>query len=370
VNNLRSLLTLSAALASLVLAQHPRPVYDPETKEGLLIQHIQQEEDPTDKLHYMEQFVLQFPTNPAMAWVMDQLQPAYMKEKAWDGAMRIGQKRVDLEPENLDAAKLALQAAQTKANQEDIAKWADINWNIASKIAAKGGKKASDAQQAQLYAEYCLFNVAQATTDPETRLKMLQSLQERNPKSPYSENVPAECFGIYKQLKQMDKAIALAEKTLVDQPDNVDMLMAVAEYLFGRQEGRDKIIANSLHLIDVLNVKARPDSLTEEDWQKKKNHLLGAAYYMVGISSSFSGQYGRADQMLRAALPLIVNDATEEASALYELGMANYKLADSNPGRARDALAFWRRCAGLRSNFQAQAMKNADAVRAEFNLPN
>ena len=370
MNHLRSLLTLAAALASLALAQHPKPVYDPETKEGLLIQHIQQEDDPTEKLHYMEQFVLQFPTNAAMAWLMDQLQPAYMKEKAWDPAMRIGQKRVDLEPENLDAAKLALQAAQAKANQEDIAKWADINWNIASKIAAKGGRKAADAQQAQLYAEYSLFNVAQATTDPATRLKMLQDLQERNPKSPYVENVPAECFGIYKQLKQMDKAVALAEKTLASDPDNVDMLMAVSEYLFGHQESREKIILYSTHLIEVLGKKARPDSLTEEDWQKKKDHLLGAAYYIVGISSSFSGQYAQADQMLRAALPLIVNDASEEASALYELGMSNYKLADSNPARARDALTFWRRCASLRSNFQEQAMKNADAVKAEFNLPN
>src|ERR1700719_888820 len=118
-------------------AQRPKPNYDPETKEGLLIQHIQQEPDPSEKLHYMEQFALQFPTSSAVAWVYDQLQPAYMKEKAWDEAMRIGQKRVELETDNLDAAKLALKAAENKGSQEDIAKWADCSWKMASRIAAK-----------------------------------------------------------------------------------------------------------------------------------------------------------------------------------------------------------------------------------------
>src|ERR1700678_2905945 len=104
------------ALKSLTMAQRPKPVYDPETREGLLIQHIQQEEDPLEKLHYMEQFSVQYPGNPAIAWVYDQLQPAYMKEKAWDEAMRIGDKRVALEPGNLDAAKLSLKAAESKAS--------------------------------------------------------------------------------------------------------------------------------------------------------------------------------------------------------------------------------------------------------------
>jgi hypothetical protein len=97
--------------------------------------------------------------------------------------------------------------------------------------------------------------------------------------------------------------------------------------------------------------------------------LMGTAYYMAGISASFSGQYARADQMLRGALPLIGNDPSQTASALYELGMSNYRMADAAPARAKDALAYWRRCATMKSSFQGQAMKNIEAVRAEFNLP-
>ena len=369
MKKLSMLLIILAVLSSLMTAQHAKPVYDPETKEGMLIQHIQQETDPAEKLQYMEQFAVQYPTHPSIAWVYDQLQPVYMKEKAWDDAMRIGEKRVALEPENLDGAKLALKAAESKGSQNDIAKWADCEWKMASQIAAKGGRSAADAQQTQLYAEYSLFSIAQRTTDPAKRLEMLITLQQRNPKSPYAENVPAECFAIYRKLNQMDKALALADQTLAADPDNLDMLMAVSEYHFGREEVRDKVVANMVHVVEVLAKKPRPDSLGEEDWAKKKSHVLGSAYYMGGVFSSIGGQYGRADQMLRAALPLIASDATQEATALYQLGVANYHLADRDPSRAREAVAFWRRCASIRSNFQAQAIKNAESVRNEFNLP-
>ncbi len=66
------LLIIPVALGGLMMAQRPKPVYDPETKEGLLIQHIQQETDPSEKLHFMEQFAIQYPTNPMLAWVYDQ----------------------------------------------------------------------------------------------------------------------------------------------------------------------------------------------------------------------------------------------------------------------------------------------------------
>ena len=367
------LLLVLIVAAQGMTGQRPKPVYDPETREGLLIQHIQQENDPVEKLHYMEQFSLQYAVSPAIAWVYDQLQPAYMKEKAWDAALRIGEKRIALEPGNLEAAKLSLQAAESKGdrlgNQDEILKRADSTWRIAAQVAAKGGGGAADAEKTQLYAESTIYTVAEQIEDAATRLRLLQDLEEKNPQSPYVENAPAECFLLYKKLNQADKALALADKTLAADPDNVDMLMAVSEYHFGRQEAHDKVIGHAVHVIAILDKKPRPKNLSDEEWEKKKAHILATAYYMGGISSGVASQWGRADQMLRAALPLIEKDGLQEASALYTLGMANYHLADSIPARAKDALGYWRRCASMKSDFQTQAAKNAEAVRSEFNLP-
>lgn len=363
-----TVLVVSLVSQALVLAQRPKPTYDPETKEGLLIEHIQQETDPSERLHYLEQFVVQYPSNPSIAWVYDQLQPAYVKEKAWDEAMRLGEKRIALEPENLDAAKLSLKAAENKANPEEIAKWADCAWKIASEIAAKGGSGAADAEQTRLYAESSLYTIAEGTEEPAARLALLLALQERNPTSPFAENIPSECVALYKKLNQMDKALDLAHRTLAVDPDNVDILMVVSEYYFAHED-HQKVISHTVHVIEVLNKKSRPVSLSEDDWQRMKSQMLGSAYYMGGVSSTLSGQHARGDQMLRAALPSASGDATQEATIFYFLGLANYKLADKDPNRAQEAVKFWRRCALFKSNFQAQALKNVDATRSEFNLP-
>jgi tetratricopeptide (TPR) repeat protein len=369
VKKVLALLVILVAESGLMIAQRPKPVYDPETKEGLLIEHIQQETDASEKLHFMEQFVVQYPTNPSIAWVYDHLQPAYMKEKAWDEAMRIGEKRVALEPDNLDAAKLALKAAENKASPDDIAKWADRTWKIASEIAAKGGRGAGDAEQTKLYAESSLYSAAEQTADPATRIALLLAFQEKSPKSPFSENIPAQCIALYKKLNQMDKGIALANQTLAADPDNIDVLMAVDEYLFSREENRPRVVTDTLHVIEVVEKKSRPTGMTEEEWQKKKTQLLGSAYYMGGVSSTLSGQWSRGDQMLRAALPYVTGDGGQEATVFYFLGLSNYKMADQSPGRAQEAIKFWRRCATYKTNFQAQALKNVEATRSEFNLP-
>jgi hypothetical protein len=110
--------------AGLMAAQRAKPVFDPETKDGLLIQHIQQESDPKEKLRYLEQFAVQYPSQPAAAWVYDQLQPVYFAQKEWDLAMHIGTLRLAIEPENLEAAKIALRAAEAKLDPEQTAMWA------------------------------------------------------------------------------------------------------------------------------------------------------------------------------------------------------------------------------------------------------
>jgi tetratricopeptide (TPR) repeat protein len=367
VNKVTQLLPVLVCFAALANAQRPKPVYDPETREGLLIQHIQQETDPSEKLHFLEQFAVQYPNHAAILWVYDQLQPLYLKDKAWDEAMRIGEKRVSLEPLNLDAAKLALKAAESKPSPEDIAKWADCTWKIASEMIAKGGAN-PDAEQTKLYAESIFYSTAEQTEDPAARLGLLLALQERNPKSPFVENIPAECFVLYKKLNQMDKALALADETLALNPDNIDIVIGLAEYYFGKEDNA-RVVSHTLHVIEVLEKKPRPESESEEAWQIKKTRLLGMARYMGGVSSSLTGQFGRADQLLRAAIPFVAGDPSQEATVFYFLGLANYKLADKDPARAQEAVSYWRRCALIKTNFQAQALKNVDATRSEFNLP-
>jgi tetratricopeptide (TPR) repeat protein len=357
--------------AGLMAAQRAKPVFDPETKDGLLIQHIQQESDAGAKLRYLEQFAAQYPSHPAAAWVYDQLQPMYFSLKEWDLAMHIGALRLAIEPENLEAAKIALRAAEAKQDPEQTAMWAGRAWHVAAAIAAKNGPTAADARTTQSYAEFCLFSAEQKTTDLHARLDLLQALDQGMPTNQYSLKLPAEYFGIYRQIGPEEKAVAMAERILQSDADNVDAIMFLAESHFHKdgQHEREKVISLTGKAIDVLEKRPRPESESEADWEKKKPQLLGTAYYMGGVSSSFLTSYTKADVWLRAALPYL-KDQGMEAAALYHLGMANYRLADKGGGpmRSMDALRFMRRCALIRSPFQDLAAKNIETIKKEYNL--
>lgn len=355
----------------LALAQRPKPVVDPETKDGLLIEHIQQETDAAERLRYMEQFVTQYPSHAGAAWVYDQLQPIYLAAKDWDQAMRVGTQRLAIEPENIEAAKIALRAAEAKHDAEQTANWADKVWHVGAKIAAKGGPAAADARTTQGYAEFCLYSAAQQASDPRKRLELLEALEQKMPANQYSRRLPAEYLAIYRQIGPEATALEMADKVLQSDPDNIDAVMYIAENHFHKENPheREKVIALTTKAVDILLNKPRPESENEADWDKKKAQVLGLAYYMGGVSSSLNGIYAKADVMLRGALPLMTQPAME-AAALYHLGMANYRMADKGGGpiRSMDALKFMRRCAAIRSPFQEQAIKNIESIKVEFNL--
>ena len=370
---MRRLLLLISLASAAVVAQRSKPVYDPETKDGLLIQHIQQETDPVEKLRYMEQFATQYPAHPAAAWVYDQLQAAYYQYKEWDQAMRVGALRLALEPENLEAAKIALRSADAKHDPAEVIKWSDRVWQVSSLVSAKGGPSAAEGKQTQEYAEFCVYSTAMAATDPRAKLELLQHLEKQMPSSKYVSGLTSEYFRIYRQMGDDEKATELAEKGLKSEPSNVDLLMFLAEMQFRKNDARARqmVLQYTGKVLESIGKTERPAAVTEEEWAKKKSQMLGMANYMGGLSSSLNNNFKAADAMLRAALPYIKDNDAQQATLLYHLGMANYRLAESGTDRSRpvDALKYMRRCAAIKGPFQEQALRNVESIKSEYSLP-
>jgi hypothetical protein len=167
----------------------------------------------------------------------------------------------------------------------------------------------------------------------------------------------------------MEKALNIAEETLRSDPNNVDMMMAVAEHHFRKENAREKVLILTSKVVEVLQSKPTPPTLSDEDWAKKKAQILSSANYMGGVSASILMNFAKADAMLRAALPSLKDNDASEATALYHLGLANYRLAvKGESARAVDALKFMRRCATLKSAWQEQAIKNVESIRSEYSL--
>lgn len=370
---MRRLVPLLLLTIGSVTGQRPKPAYDPETKDGLLIQHIQQETDAAQKLRYMEDFAAEYPKHEAIAWVYDQLQPAYFKGKSWDGVMRVGALRLALEPENLEAGELALRAAEAKHDAAEIVEWTDRVWPLASKLAQSGAANAAEAKQTAGYAEFLMYSTAIAATDPRARLELLQHLEQHMPSSKYTQGLTPQYFEIYRQLGDEPKSIQMAEKGLESDPQNSEILLFLAE-IHARTDTpheRQVVIVETARALESMERMPRPLAVSDQDWAKKKAGMVMLANYLGGVSNSLNHNYAHADVMLRVAVASMEGNDPRLAAALYHLGMANYRLAEAGHDRNRpvDALKFMRRCAAIRSPYQEQALKNIEGIRAEYSLP-
>jgi len=360
------------AAAGPVLAQRHKLDFDPESKEGYLLEQIQQTPDPAGKLQLLEQFIAQYPNNGAIAWVYEQIESLYMSAQQYNKELEIGPKMLAADPGDLETAEECLRAANALKKLDEIAHFAELTWRLGTKrmqSVTPNDPHAEYAKNALAYAEYSEFALASAATDPKRRLEVLHTLETWNPHSQYLEGGEIEAYRSYRQMGQNDKAMAVAERIAAKDPGNVDALMAIAEYHFKKEDNPDKVVATCTKIADLLEGKTRPEKFTAEEWEKKRALYLGSAHYMCGFVSSLRGNYALADRHLRAALPYLKGNPQLLAPALYHLGYANYKLAEKGEkGRVMDALKFTHECAVMSSSFQEQAVKNIEAIKSEYNL--
>ena len=357
-------------ITALAFGQTHKPAIDPETKEGYVIQLIQQERDASQKVKMMLDFVQEFPKSGNLSWVYDLLQPVYLKSGEWDKALDLGSKMLALDANDLYAAHGALQAAEALKDPDQVVQYATTSWQIGSRLVATPKyAEVEYAKQVMAYAEYAIAAVANAETDRKKNLAYMASLEAVNPKSLWL-NKSAGDFNNMAQGLPKDKLVQLASRMVANDPANEDMLMVIADFHMGKGDAPDLVLDYATRVLEIMRTKARPAAISEEDWQRKKDNYLSAAHYMSGVVSSMQGRFAQADRDLRAALPALKNANGQVLGAvLYHLGYANYQLAENGERpRVFDAIKFNEQCAGVASSYREQAQKNVQSIKSEYNL--
>ncbi|MGE5570001.1 MAG: tetratricopeptide repeat protein [Rhodospirillales bacterium] len=374
-----------AAIAALLLAvgtanaQRHTITINTETPEGALLQQIGQEEDAAKKIALLEQFAAQYPKHEGTPWVYEQLVEAYTKASQPDKVVESGEKLLALDPNDAQTAHACLKAAlELKRDPDLVLKWAVITSDVARKLAqapkpsdedeVEDWKQSVDyAKQLDVYTEYSLYAMALQTPDPQKKIALGDLLEQRNPESQYVPMVAEQRFLAYIQAGDNAKAVALAEKTLQRDQSNAEMMLAVASSYMGKQN--DKVLELTSKAIEVMNTRAKPEGVSDADWENRKKLVTGRANYMQGVLHATSNSWVAADKALRAALPGIADSADMRAEALFYLGLANYRLAEAGDvERARDALRFSQECANIPGRFQARARQNVKAIQSQYRI--
>ncbi|MGH9628241.1 MAG: tetratricopeptide repeat protein [Bryobacteraceae bacterium] len=378
--------TLVLTLALVVLtapvsAQRRRlTAINAETPEGKLLQSIGQESDPAKKIALLEQFTTEFPQHEAVGWVYSQVQPLYTSTGNPDKAIEIGEKLLEQDANDLEAAYGNLKAAEAKKDPDGVLKWAVATSEIARKLPEsqkpedmeeEAWKNSLDyAKQVDTYTEYALYATALQTADPQKSMLLAETLAQRSPDSQYVPQVLGRYAGAAGQLKAMDKAVVLGEAAFARNQFNEDMLLAMADYYMQQKKQQEKALLYANKAAEVLESKPKPDGMEAADWEKKKNSSLGLAQWMAGVTYSGQNKFAEANKSLRAALPLVDSNDQLKAAALFHLGLVNYKMGQKsrNKGQIADAVKFSQQSAAIKGPYQAQARKNLAVIKAEFGV--
>jgi len=129
----------------------------------------------------------------------------------------------------------------------------------------------------------------------------------------------------------------------------------------------DKAIAYADRLVSALGRRSRPEGMPAAEWEKKKTANIGRGHFIAGILRAEKGQYFKANEDLRAALPAIKDSQAMMAPALFYLGLANYQLGKQmlNKAQVREAAKFSEQAATYSGPFADQARHNALVMKSD-----
>jgi hypothetical protein len=279
-------------------------------------------------------------------------------------------------PDELEKSYKSLQEATAGKNVPQVKKLAAESSAMARKVIAEPAPESdlrkdywkrdvAYAKEIDLYAEYALFAVA-VQSPPATLIDLINALEQLNPKSKYMDDAYAYYFIALNQTGAAGKIVPYAEKALANHPDSEDLLLILADNALNNQQA-DKAGEYAERIVATLPKEAKPDTLSEADWDKKKGVTLGRAYWICGLVHAGKNQYDQADQDLRAALPYLKGNDQLLGSTLFQLGVANYNLGktSSNKQLLLDGANFSEQAAALPGPHVQQATANAKAMRAE-----
>jgi len=269
-----------------------------------------------------------------------------------------------------------LQQAEAKKDAAGVKKLAVETYRLARQEISAAAPESAEEKDAwakriaylrdvEVRIEYSLYATA-VGTPPATTVDLLSTLEQLNPKSKYLD----QAYSLYMQALSQTGAAAqmpvVAEKALANFPDSEDLLLVLADSAWSRKQ-IDRALGYADRLVAVLSKHPKPEGMSAADWERKRNAMLGRAYWVAGMAHLQKKDLFDGDRDLRAALPLVKGNNTMLIPTLVQLSLVNYQLGGILRDRKRmlEASAFSDQAAAIPGEHALQAWRNAQAMRNE-----
>ena len=328
--------------------------------------------DPAQKLALIDKFAASAQGDMVIL-ADDQYVNYYIAAKNYDKAFEYGDKLFALDPDNFSNGVNMVRAAQGKGDVNRMfsygEKTAQILQRYKEQAAPEGMNQATwDSQKTQtlqdvretvVYMEQLLVEGANRTSDAAKRAALLVRFAQLFPDSPFANQALGVAAASYRQTQSTAKMLDVANGLLAKDPDNLGMLLLLADYYSEKGEQLDKAEAYAKKSVALLETAKKPDGVTDEQWKQQSALQKGLALSALGQVNIEKKNNAQAVDNLKSAAPLLKSDEGSYARNQYRLGFALLNLK-----RVPEAKAAFTDAASVNSPYKALAQEKLKALPA------
>jgi tetratricopeptide (TPR) repeat protein len=372
---LTGLLLLLAFLAPACKAQLGRNITIPAgSDEDHALTAINNATAPDKKLELIEQFATAHPNGDFAIIADEQFVIFFINAKQYDKAFVYGDKLFAIDPDNYSNAVNMVRAANEKSDTERIFAYGEKANAIVQryKISPAPSDTSAEAwnqqrtqkldaiKENQDYIEQSLLGAAYQQKDPTKKAEYLQRFAKVFPDSLNTTQALTMAAFSYQQAQNRPKMQEIANGVLAKDPNDIGMLLLLADDYSEKNEQLDKAEAYAKKAASLCETAKKPEGLSGEDWHKQITLQKGLALSALGQVNLEKKDNASAVKNLTAASALLKPNAATYARNQYRLGFAYLNLKNT-PG-AKQAFT---EAASVDSPYKGPAQDKLKGIAAE-----
>jgi tetratricopeptide (TPR) repeat protein len=322
--------------------------------------------DPAQKLALIDKFMTDFGKGDLERLGDELYVDYYVSQKDSAKVFEYGEKALALDPDDFEVAVTLVHTASEAGDADRMYGYAETAGAILQRYVKQPAPAGTDAaswaaerqqaiaadQDSVNYVEYTFFSTAYKVADPNARAALMVRYAAAFPDSQYTAQAELLAPVSYQQAKNYPKMLDAANALLARDPNNVDVLLLLADYYSeaGPHLNLALALADAKQALAALGTAKKPDAVSDDDWQKQVALQTGLAWSALGQVYITQKNEAQALTAFQTAAPLLKANPENYARNQYRLGFALLNLK-----RDADAKQAFTEAASVDSPYRAPA---------------